>query len=87
MYELSASLIHMLSRHNKRLLVCHRPVFWFQDLTTYLEKLKPHFDKILALEPTGWTHSDKITDLGKIRPKRKSEKIIIYGKNIGFLYH
>ena len=56
--------------------------FRFQKLKEYLGKFKAKYDHILAFEPTGWTHKKAITDLRQLKPKRKQDNIVIYGKII-----
>ena len=56
--------------------------FPVQKLSEYLEGLKCKFDSILAISPTGWTHSNKTVGLDKIRPKLRRGSITVYGKTI-----
>ena len=44
-----------------------------------MEKLKPHFDCVLAFEPTGWTHSSRVPSLDNIRPKWTRDRVTLYG--------
>lgn len=48
------------------------------SLTEHLATMKNHTE-ILAFEPTGWTHNNKITSLDKLRPKCSRNGIHIYG--------
>ena len=50
----------------------------------YVEKLKPRFDRVLAFEPTGWTHAGgtRQTGLDKLRPKMKRDNVTIYGEMV-----
>ncbi|XP_013385762.1 DNA cross-link repair protein SNM1-like [Lingula anatina] len=48
-------------------------------LQEHLRSFKGQFDNILALEPTGWTHSGKTLSLNNIKPKVKKKGITIYG--------
>ncbi|OWF46657.1 DNA cross-link repair 1A protein [Mizuhopecten yessoensis] len=47
-------------------------------LADYLVTLK-RYTEVLAFEPTGWTHSNKITSLDQLRPKFSRNGIHIYG--------
>lgn len=51
-----------------------------QSLNNYLANLKPRFDQVLAFEPTGWTHSQKVPSLDNIKPKINREKVTLYGE-------
>ncbi|XP_069139444.1 uncharacterized protein [Argopecten irradians] len=48
------------------------------SLTEHLATMKNHTE-ILAFEPTGWTHNNKITSLDQLRPKCSRNGIHIYG--------
>ncbi|GFO50345.1 DNA cross-link repair 1a protein [Plakobranchus ocellatus] len=39
----------------------------------------PHFENVLAFQPTGWTHSDKHTSLQNLKPKWSKGGITLYG--------
>ena len=62
--------------------VTKNPYFLVQKLSEYLEGLKCKFDSILAISPTGWTHSNKTVSLDKIRPKLRRGNITVYGETI-----
>ncbi|XP_033756981.1 LOW QUALITY PROTEIN: DNA cross-link repair 1A protein-like [Pecten maximus] len=47
-------------------------------LTDYMATMK-NYAEVLAFEPTGWTHSNKITSLDQLRPKFSRNGIHIYG--------
>ncbi|XP_041370711.1 uncharacterized protein LOC121384395 [Gigantopelta aegis] len=49
-----------------------------QTLADHLSLYK-NFSQILALEPTGWTYSNKLASLDQIRPKYSKTGISIYG--------
>lgn len=63
---------------NARLHVLRMNQINLNDLSMYLESLKPTFDHLLAFEPTGWTHSKKTLSLDNLRPKASSRNITIY---------
>jgi len=46
---------------------------------SYLSSLQPKFDHILAFEPTGWTHSNRILSVENIRPRCCNSHVTIYG--------
>ncbi|XP_078668778.1 DNA cross-link repair 1A protein-like isoform X2 [Branchiostoma floridae x Branchiostoma belcheri] len=50
----------------------------FNNLKSYLEGYKPRYDSVLAFEPTGWTHSNSVSTVANIRPKRQGN-ITVYG--------
>lgn len=50
-----------------------------KSLMAYLDSLQPHFDHVLAFEPTGWTYSNKTLSVENIRPRYTSSRVTIYG--------
>ncbi|XP_046548367.1 DNA cross-link repair 1A protein-like [Haliotis rubra] len=48
------------------------------DLSAYLSD-QAKFNSILALEPTGWSHSNRVVSLDQIKPKYSRNGITIYG--------
>ena len=71
-----------LSRSIFQVVLRKRAYFPLQKLSEYLEGLKCKFDSILAISPTGWTHSNKTVGLDKIRPKLRRGNIIVYGESV-----
>ncbi|XP_060073013.1 DNA cross-link repair 1A protein-like [Ylistrum balloti] len=49
-----------------------------KTLGDYMANLKS-YTEVIAFEPTGWTHSNKITSLDQLRPKFSRNGIHIYG--------
>ncbi|ELT87607.1 hypothetical protein CAPTEDRAFT_226585 [Capitella teleta] len=65
-----SAVVHVLPMNHLR----------YDTLLEYLNKLKPRFDSVLALQPTGWSHSSGGGGgLDAIRPKRSQGNITIYG--------
>ncbi|XP_036355073.1 DNA cross-link repair 1A protein isoform X2 [Octopus sinensis] len=50
----------------------------YKNLNEHLKRYAK-FNQILALKPTGWTHSKNRTSLFDIKPSLKTDKITIYG--------
>jgi DNA repair metallo-beta-lactamase len=56
-----------------------------QDMSAYLNPLRPQFDHVLAFEPTGWTYSNKTLSVENIRPRVCNAQLTLYGKLLAFL--
>ena len=52
----------------------------FQGLQEHLQTNSKKYTAILAIEPTGWTHSKNKTPLSLIKPKLKKDNVTIYGR-------
>ncbi|CAK8681601.1 unnamed protein product [Clavelina lepadiformis] len=50
----------------------------FNSLFTYLQKFQEKYDQIIAIKPTGWTHSGNATDLKNLRPTQTG-RVTMYG--------
>ncbi|GAB1597350.1 DNA cross-link repair 1A protein-like, partial [Argonauta hians] len=66
--DLKSCSIHVVKMNNLN----------YRDLTQHLKRYE-RFDKLLALKPTGWTHSKNRTSLYDIQPTLKTDNIILYG--------
>ena len=50
----------------------------FQGLEQYMAGFKGRYSGVLAFRPTGWTYSNKLTNLSAIRPSTRGS-VTIYG--------
>ncbi|XP_053440312.1 DNA cross-link repair 1A protein isoform X2 [Nycticebus coucang] len=66
--DMCSSLVHLLPMMQIN----------FKGLQSHLKKCGGKYDQILAFRPTGWTHSNKLTNIADIIPKTKGN-ISIYG--------
>ncbi|XP_022091755.1 DNA cross-link repair 1A protein-like [Acanthaster planci] len=67
-----------LDKNATRLHVVTMATLTNQSLKEYLSKFSGRYDAVVAFKPTGWTHSDKKTNLQDIKPSR-SGPVSIYG--------
>ena len=52
---------------------------YIQDLSSYLDSLRPTFSHVLAFSPTGWSHSSTRASLSTVRPKTRGA-VSVYGQ-------
>ncbi|XP_038070829.1 DNA cross-link repair 1A protein-like [Patiria miniata] len=67
-----------LDKNASRLHVVTMATLTHQKLKDYLSKFSSRYDAVVAFKPTGWTHSEKKTNLQDIKPAR-SGPVSIYG--------